>query len=69
MYLFLSRNSLIALKNGVSSLDLDLDLDVDLDGLVRGKLFKHNIYQIALYRCMSTSKSTSRSKSKSRTQG
>jgi hypothetical protein len=45
-------------------LDLDLDLDVDVDGLVRGKLSRHNIYQIALYLCMSTSKSTSKSKSR-----
>jgi hypothetical protein len=59
---FLSRNSLVTSKNLVSSLDLDLDLDVDLDGLIRGKLSKHNIYQIALDLCMSTSKSTSRSR-------
>jgi len=50
-------------------LDLDLDVDVDVDGFVRGKLSRHNIYQIALYLCMSTSKATSRSKSKSRTEG
>jgi hypothetical protein len=66
---FLSRNSLVTSKNRVRSLDLDLDLDVDVDGPVRGKLSRHNIYQIAPYLCMSTSKSTSRSKSKSRTEG
>jgi hypothetical protein len=44
---------MVTSKNRVSSLDLDLDLDVD--GLVRGKLSRHNIYQIALYLCMSTS--------------
>lgn len=61
------RNSQATSKNRASSLDLDLDLDVDADGLVRGKLFRHNIYQIAPYICMPTSKSTSRSRSKSRT--
>ena len=50
-------------------MDLDLDLDVDLDRLVGGSLSINNIYQIALYPCMSTSKSASRSKSKSRTGG
>ena len=35
-------------------MDLDLDLDVDVDGLVRGKHSRYNIYQIALYLCMST---------------
>ena len=48
-------------------MDLDLDLDVNLDRLVRGKLSIQNIYQIALYLCMSKSTSTTRSKSKSRT--
>ena len=50
---FLSRNSLATSKNRASS----LDLDVDVDGPVRGKLSRHNIYQIALYLFMSTSKS------------
>jgi hypothetical protein len=54
-------------KSRVSSLDLDWDLDVDVDGLVRGKVSRHKIYQIALCEC--TSKFTSRSKSKSRAQG
>jgi len=53
----------------MSGLDLDLDRDVEVDCLVGGKLSRHNVYQIALYPCMSTSKSTSRSKSKSRTEG
>jgi hypothetical protein len=46
--LFLSQNSLVTSKNRVSSLDLDLDLDVDVDGIVRGKLSRPSIYQIAL---------------------
>jgi hypothetical protein len=46
------------------NLDLDLDLDVDVDGIARGKLSRHSIYQIALYLCMHTSKSTSKSKSR-----
>jgi hypothetical protein len=50
-------------------MDLHLDLDVDLDNLVQGKLSRHNIYQIALYLRMSTSKSTSKLKSKPRTEG
>jgi hypothetical protein len=40
-----------------------------VDGLVRGKYSRYAIYEIALYLCVSTSKSTSRSKSKSRTEG
>jgi hypothetical protein len=44
---------------------VDLDLDVNMDGLVRGKLSGHDINQIALYQCMSKS----RSKSKSTTEG
>ena len=69
--MFLAQNSLVTSKNRVSSLNLDLDLDVDMDvdGIVRRKLSRPSIYQIALYLCMHASKSTSRSKSKSRIEG
>ena len=51
----------------MSRVDLDLDLDVDLDGFVRGKLSRHNIYRVALFWCLSMSRTRSRFRSRSRT--